>query len=162
MCNVNSYQQCGPGGCGDCAEGLESSPSPSCSAENKIKYLVKPVISNIFVLYLYMQLQYIWAGTKKKKSRHAWGHITSALKDCKLYCRWTQKVKSHPRFSIKVSFGLQGEHSRTFRVQKCCAISKIATKTDSWEVHTDLIQQDSGGACISHIISDKIYFISIY
>lgn len=33
MCNVNSYQQCGPGGCGDCAGGLESSPSPSCSAE---------------------------------------------------------------------------------------------------------------------------------
>lgn len=34
VCSVNSYQQYGPGGCADCAAGLESSPSPSCP-ENK-------------------------------------------------------------------------------------------------------------------------------
>lgn len=60
VCNVNSYQQCGPGGCGDCAEGLESSPSPCWSAgePKEEKNLVRSAISNIFLLYL----QHIWAG----------------------------------------------------------------------------------------------------
>lgn len=55
-CNATSYQQCGPGGCGGCAGGWESSPSPSCSAGRGGKKTKK----------LYIQLQHIWAGSRNR------------------------------------------------------------------------------------------------
>lgn len=80
VCSVNSYQQYGPGGCADCAAGLESSPSPSCPES---KYLVNRslLIAHFFIWAVY-PLQCIWEGDQNSKY-HSYSWNVSSNKHLK-------------------------------------------------------------------------------
>lgn len=71
VCSVNSYLQYGPGGCADCAVGLESSPSPSCP-ENK--YLInRSLLIAHFLIWAVYPLQSICEGDQNSKyHRYSW------------------------------------------------------------------------------------------
>lgn len=93
VCSVNSYQQYEPGGCADCAAGLESSPSPSCP-ENK--YLVnRSLLIAHFLIWAVYPLQCIWEGDQNSKyHRYSWNVSSNKhLKKISLIQIWSHAAK---------------------------------------------------------------------